>query len=188
MKNILVIIDGNEKDLELRDEIIDSINSYFSIDFKKNLLYLDEMNLRSCLGCFNCWVKTPGKCIINDKNEVKNELFVKSDYIIFVSKINYGMYSSTFKVALDRLIPNLAPFFKMIDGEMHHKRRYKKDFKIFTIGYSTNLLSDEKITFEDIVKRNMINLHSTENKLLIIENNNFKRELFSKLDLFCGGK
>lgn len=31
--------------------------------------FLNELNLRPCLGCYCCWVKTPGFCIQNDNTE-----------------------------------------------------------------------------------------------------------------------
>ena len=126
MKSILIIADTEDRDKELRDEIIKKIDSHLEGKAEKYFLYLDDMKINPCLGCFNCWVKTPGKCIINDDNELKNRLFIECDYIVLVSRILYGMYSPTFKVALDRIIPNISPFFQLVNGEMHHKKRDRK--------------------------------------------------------------
>ncbi|WWU66094.1 NAD(P)H-dependent oxidoreductase [Clostridium baratii] len=186
MRNILIIVDGDNDDARLKEEIVNEIRNYFKNDYNTDFIYLDKINLKGCLGCFKCWTKTPGECIIKDDNEIKNRLFIEADYAIFVSKISYGMYSASFKVALDRIIPNISPFFKIINGEMHHRKRYNKDFKILTIGYSSNLLIDEKKTFEEIVKRNMINLHSKKNGVLVLESfNDLGKKIFNELESFC---
>lgn len=186
MKSILIIVDTEDRDKELRDEIIKRIDSHLEGKAEKYFLYLDDMKINPCLGCFNCWTKTPGKCIINDDNELKNRLFIECDYIVLVSRILYGMYSPTFKVALDRIIPNISPFFQLVNGEMHHKKRYKKDFKIFVIGYSSKIYSGESSTFKELFNRNMINFHCTQNEFLILEdNNNLQIKITSRLDNLC---
>lgn len=186
MKSVLIIVDTEDKDKILRNEIVRSIDKHLGSDFEKSFLYLDKMDIKSCLGCFDCWVKTPGKCIIADDNELKNKLFVQCDYIITISRITYGMYSPTFKVVLDRVIPNISPFFKFIDGEMHHKKRYNKEFKLFIIGYGDNLLKDEKKTFKELFYRNMINFQCKHNEFLIVENENILHEkICGKLNTFC---
>lgn len=188
MKRVLVIVDTEERDKELRDEIIKNISNHLEGKFEKYFLYLDDMNLKSCLGCFNCWVETPGKCILKDDNELKNRLFIECDYIILLSRILYGMYSPSFKVVLDRIIPNISPFFQLINGEMHHKKRYKKDFKIFVIGYSTKLYTGEASTFKELFNRNMINFHCKENEFLIVEDSNYlQNKIITRLNNLCGG-
>ncbi|MDP2990396.1 MAG: flavodoxin family protein, partial [Kiritimatiellota bacterium] len=30
---------------------------------------LREMKIADCVGCFGCWIKKPGRCIINDSTD-----------------------------------------------------------------------------------------------------------------------
>lgn len=187
MESVLIIVDTKDKDLVLRDEIIKSIKSILNTKFEKIFLYLDENKIDECSGCFNCWIKTPGECIKDDDNNEKNKLIVNSDYVIFISKISYGNYSSSFKVVLDRLIPNIQPFFTLINNEMHHKKRYKIDPKIFTIGYNSNITKQEENTFKAISARNMINFHSKQNEVLVVSSDEeLNKNIFMKLNSFCG--
>lgn len=31
------------------------------------LVISDDGSIHNCIGCFGCWVKTPGACVIRDK-------------------------------------------------------------------------------------------------------------------------
>lgn len=90
----------------------------------------DNGKIRHCIGCFGCWVKTPGKCVINDGYENTGELMSKCDEIILVSKCTYGGFSPFVKNVLDRAISYISPHFVIRNGEMHHKRRYKNVLNI----------------------------------------------------------
>ncbi|MCK5309215.1 MAG: flavodoxin family protein, partial [Thermoplasmata archaeon] len=97
-------------------------------------LLLHEMNIAPCLGCFGCWIKTPGICVINDDGRIIPEKIVQSDLMVFLTSITFGGYSSELKKALDRAIPMLLPFFRKVNGETHHVMRYEKYPKLLVIG------------------------------------------------------
>ncbi|MCL2832151.1 MAG: NAD(P)H-dependent oxidoreductase [Treponema sp.] len=116
----------------------------------------EEIN--PCLGCFDCWVKTPGICI--QTRDCANNIAamqMNSDAVIYISKITWGSYSYDIKSFLDRCIPNIMPFFYVVNGEMRHKMRYKKFPYIISIGYGAKT-EREKTTFENLAKRNALNL------------------------------
>ena len=31
-----------------------------------NFIDLSSLQIKNCMGCFGCWTKTPGKCVIRD--------------------------------------------------------------------------------------------------------------------------
>lgn len=123
--------------------------------------------LKTCLGCFGCWIKKPGMCIMRDKQDDFNEAFIKSDIVIFLTKITYGTYEPAVKRVLDRSIPNVLPYFTKIKGEMHHQARYKKYPEIIAVGYGEDLAKDEIQTFKGIVQANANNFHSAKSKSFI---------------------
>lgn len=78
-----------------------------------------------CIGCFGCWVRTPGKCVLPDDagTDFYGEAW-NADYLIFVSRITWGGLSVPIKSYTDRILPLLHPYFRNVNGEMHHRLRY----------------------------------------------------------------
>jgi len=85
---------------------------------------LAEMRVAPCVGCFNCWFKTPGQCAINDDGREVARAISNCDALVILSPVTFGGYSSRLKYAMDRMIPTVSPLFEKVRGEMHHKRRY----------------------------------------------------------------
>jgi hypothetical protein len=77
-----------------------------------------------CKGCFECWVKTPGICVIGDRGRYLSLRIASVTELIFVSESCYGGLSPSIKAVIDRIIPMLLPFFELVDGRMRHLRRY----------------------------------------------------------------
>lgn len=121
---------------------------------------LCEEKIASCIGCFGCWVKTPGVCVIPDEGREIAKSAIRSDLIINLSPITFGGYSSELKKALDRLIPLISPFFMKIKGEIHHQTRYRTYPKLLSIGILPEANAEMAEIFRKLEERNAINLHS----------------------------
>ena len=119
----------------------------------------DENKIKNCTGCFCCWIKNPGRCILEDGYENLAELYSKAEKIIIISKCCYGTYSPFVKNVLDRSIPYLLPFFKLKNNEMHHTIRYKKKLFLEVYFYGKDLTELEKNIAEKTVKANCVNLN-----------------------------
>jgi multimeric flavodoxin WrbA len=46
-------------------------------------LYLSQKNIKGCQGCFACWVKTPGKCVLKDDMPELLDKVNAADVLIF---------------------------------------------------------------------------------------------------------
>ena len=104
-----------------------------------------DSSIRTCTGCYGCWVRTPGECVIRDDMEDINRQFIASDVVVFVSPVIFGHFSANIKNVLDRTLPRLLPFFiKKQDGSTVHPLRYKKNPKTVIIGYGSGL-DDEDV-------------------------------------------
>ena len=123
-------------------------------------LHLSEMDIAPCLGCFGCWIKTPGTCVINDSGRIIPEKIVQSDLMIFLTPITFGGYSPELKKALDRAIPMLLPFFKKVHRETHHVMRYEKYPKLVAIGALPKPDQECEALFKQLLTRNAINYSS----------------------------
>lgn len=79
---------------------------------------------RACTGCFGCWVKTPGRCILPDVLQDLGPQLGAADELLVVSRACFGSYSPLVKRAIDRILPYLHPSFRIVEGHMHHRMRY----------------------------------------------------------------
>jgi multimeric flavodoxin WrbA len=126
-------------------------------------------SIRSCNGCFGCWIKTPGKCVIQDDYKNMGEMIAGSDELIIMSKCFYGGYSPFIKNVLDRSISYVHPFFVIRNGEIHHKSRYKNkiDFKVYF--YSEDITEEEMEVAKELVIANGINLNTHSPSTLFVK-------------------
>lgn len=145
------------------------------------LFELRNEDIAYCVGCFACWVKTPGICGINDAGRIIAEEVIQSDLVVFLTPITFGGYSSELKKAVDRIIPDISPFFKLINGEVHHKPRYKHYPKLLGIGVQQHRDDATAGLFDRLIKRNAINLHSPMHASTVIVGSSPKQEIIEKI-------
>ncbi|HAR86831.1 MAG TPA: flavoprotein [Clostridium sp.] len=122
------------------------------------IIISDDDTIHHCIGCFGCWIKTPGACTIRDKYGDMGEYLSKCQEVILISKCCYGGFSPFVKNVLDRSISYIHPYFAIRNGEMHHRRRYKNHIDMSVWFYGENITEKEKQTGEKLVKANSINL------------------------------
>jgi len=87
-------------------------------------LLLREMKINYCIGCFDCWLKTPGECVHHDDGRSIPPAIIESDFLLWASPLKLGYPSAVLKRAMDRCLPILLPYFDIVNGEAHHARRY----------------------------------------------------------------
>ena len=106
---------------------LDSIsNTYKSQNHSVKILNLEQLNLNYCIGCWSCWFKTPGKCFHNDDTPMVLKNAINSDLVVFFSENTLGFVNSLTKNVQDKLIPLVHPYVELINGELHHRKRYQK--------------------------------------------------------------
>lgn len=125
-----------------------------------DLIVSDQGDFNTCIGCFGCWLKTPGLCIIKDGYHGLPAFLGLADELIILSRNFYGSYSPFVKTVIDRCIGYMLPYFRKTQGEMHHKPRYLEQLKLQVIFYGENQSDEEMATARDFVKRESINLNA----------------------------
>ncbi|MFX1390000.1 MAG: flavodoxin family protein [Promethearchaeota archaeon] len=148
--------------------------------FEFDSILLRDINVAACQGCFECWVRSPGECKIDDYSREVSKKMVQSDLIIHFTPITFGGYSSTIKYVIDRFIPNILPFFTKRKGETHHKYRYKKRASIIAVGFMEESNEEEESTFKDLVNRNTLNMGAPVHKAIIFIKNQDKSNFINK--------
>jgi len=120
-------------------------------------IVLHQRKIRPCAGCFGCWTKEPGQCVMDDANDIMRS-FMQSDLVVFLTPVTFGGYSSELKKAVDHLIGILLPFFQTVDGETHHKARYEDYPRLLAIGLLPQRNEEIERLFTSVVARNAINM------------------------------
>ena len=120
---------------------------------------LRDAKLAHCLGCFGCWIKTPGMCVEADAGREIAKAIVRSDVTVFFTPVTFGGYSPQLKKMVDRLVPVASPFFEIDHGEVHHPPRYAHRPRLVFVGVQRQPNAHEAHIFKTLAGRNAINFH-----------------------------
>ena len=112
-----------------------------------------DMKIAHCMGCNQCWLKTPGICAIKDDYECILKKLVQADNLWLVSDTHFGFLDYKGKRMMDRIMPMLNMTIGFRDGWMRHELRYHA----LNIGllYKGNA---EQAMMEDWCKRTAANI------------------------------
>lgn len=119
---------------------------------------LSALRIRHCIGCFGCWTRTPGRCVIRDDAVDVYPLIAASEKVIYVSRIRYGSYDTVMKTMLERAIPVQQAFIRLLNGETHHVQRRVVAKQAVILAYG-NVTEEEKEIFRQLIERNAYNMN-----------------------------
>ena len=131
---------------------------------------LSRLHIANCVGCFGCWTKTPGKCVIRDDAVKVYPQIAASDRILYVSKIKYGGYDTVMKTMLERSIPVQQAFIRLLHGETHHVQRKVVPKAAAIIGYG-DISPEEQELFCALVERNAKNMSFESYRMIFVAEN-----------------
>lgn len=183
-----LILNGAKIKKDKVNAVSDFLTEYLS---KKHhvadVLSLMDLNISPCIGCFGCWLQTPGECIIKDDGSDLPKKVIQSDVVFLLTPLTFGMYSSELKKALDRFpCPVLLPYFAKINGEIHHANRYERYPILVAIGVLPSPNEESEKIFTTLVARNGINLHTRAISRVIYSSDNpevIQEKLISTLSM-----
>lgn len=121
-------------------------------------LRLAELKLHECIGCFDCWLKAPGRCRLRDEGPRLHAAMAVADVVVFASPLRMGFTSALLKRACDRLLPNFLPYLEMIGGECHHRSRYGRHPDVGLLIERCDATDDEVAATEQIYRRLALSL------------------------------
>jgi multimeric flavodoxin WrbA len=177
-----LILNGMYED----DSFITKVEKIVSEEFQKKeingeTIILHEHEIKPCLGCFKCWVQTPGICIIDDYARVVAKKNIQSDNLVYITPITYGGYSAELKKAIDRGICLVSPFFRMHHEEIHHELRYDKYPNLFVIGILEKPDPEQEDIFTTLAYRNVLNNFAPKHSIKIIYYSENEEEIKMKI-------
>jgi multimeric flavodoxin WrbA len=150
-------------------------------------IVLRESDIKRCTGCFGCWVKRPGLCVFEDDGKKVASCIANAQFMVMLTPITFGGYSSLLKNALDRQLPVLLPFFEKMDGEVHHALRYESYPTMLVVG---SIEKEDKLhenVFARLAKRNSINGQAPKSNSLVVYDKETREVVSHKLDLVLDG-
>ena len=167
-----LILNGERKNESVLSLVAEVVAGELSVQgWRAETVVLREKKIAICTGCFGCWVQTPGVCVIDDFGREAARMVIGSNVLIYLTPITFGGYSSELKKAVDRFACSmLLPFFKKIEGEIHHRVRYQPLPSLIGIGVLPGPDEESERIFTKLVERNSINLHSPASHAAVFYN------------------
>lgn len=131
------------------------------------LIDLSQRKIANCVGCFGCWTKTPGKCVIRDDAVGVYPAIAASDRVLYVSRVKYGGYDTIMKTMLERAIPVQQAFIRLLHGETHHVQRAVAPKQAVILAYG-DISPREQQVFRRLVERNASNMNFESHRVVFV--------------------
>ena len=136
----------------LGKEALDQVNALIK-DKEVEVVDTSDMKIAHCMGCNQCWLKTPGICAIKDDYEKIIKKLVETENLWIVSDTRFSFLDYKGKRVMDRIMPMLNMTIGFRDGWMRHKLRYHA----LNIGLLYKGAADQAM-MEDWCKRTAANI------------------------------
>ncbi|MCI5140201.1 MAG: flavodoxin family protein [Candidatus Electrothrix sp. ATG1] len=161
-KKKIVILDGARPDDRHLDPILTILTDVLLRKHHKSRVQtfkLRKIKLNPCIGCFHCFIKTPGRCLHSDAGADILQAILHCDEVFFFTPVVFGGYSSELKKMVDRFLPLALPFFHKVHGETHHPPRYTAFPRFVGIGVQSRPQKKQADCFKILVGRNAVNFY-----------------------------
>lgn len=89
-------------------------------------LYLRNYKIKHCLGCFSCWVKTPGRCIQKDDMAELLERYLSANLAVLATPLYHYNMNARMKMFIERTLPLVSPLFSDRGDRTGHALRVAK--------------------------------------------------------------
>ena len=156
--NILVLNGSPKKNnsstMKITNAFLDGIKNIKECNI--DIINVDDLNIKPCIGCLSCWGRTEGDCIIknDDINELKGKI-LNSDLIIESFPLFFFGMPGTVKLMTDRLLSMMNTY----RGEKNknpnksmHGLRYEDLNKGFVL-ISSCAYTETDLVYESLIKQ-----------------------------------
>jgi multimeric flavodoxin WrbA len=156
--------------LKVARAFLEGISSHKKVN--ADIIDISKAEISHCRGCFACWRKTPGECVIKDDMQDLIPKYLDADLVIWSFPLYYFGMPSKPKAFLDRLLPTILPSIELSEsGSCRHPSRYEMSGKRFVLISTCGFCSVENNyeallkQFEIIYGKNLTKIICTEGEL-----------------------
>jgi NAD(P)H-dependent FMN reductase len=122
--------------------------------------HLAGFDVGHCLGEFDCFVKTPGRCRIHDAGQEIERAAHDAELLVLLTPLRYGGYAPHLKKAVDRLLPLISPFLRKVAGMTHHVLRYERAARWSALAVDETPSPQRARLFRAFAESNALNIGS----------------------------
>jgi len=145
-------------------EIYEVIQNLYAEQLK--VVKLEDKSVTSCIGCWDCWLKTPGKCVMKDQMTDHFYDYIKSDTVILLMSTAQGFINHQAKAFFDRTIPHYHPYIELVNGECQHVARYDNYPDMVFYYDAKGLTNREEQVIEDYLYRTAYHFKSKSYRII----------------------
>lgn len=87
---------------------------------------LRDRRIQDCIGCFTCWTRTPGVCLLKD--DMRAELYPRwlaADLAVYAAPLYFHTVNAAMARFVERTLPAVQPFFESSSGRIRHPLRHR---------------------------------------------------------------
>lgn len=108
-------------------------------------LYLRNYKINHCLGCYACWLTTPGRCV--QKDDMAEELFdryLAADLVVLASPVYHATMNARMKTFVERTLPMMDPLKQTPEweGVPHRFEKMPRVVALSVAGYWDQAMFD----------------------------------------------
>lgn len=100
-------------------------------DADVEIIHTSKLDIKPCLGCFSCWTKTPGQCVIQDEMQTLYKKIAAADVLVESFPLYFFGIPSGFKAVVDRCLPFMKTYLGTDDKDGHSSFHELRDAKMF---------------------------------------------------------
>lgn len=100
-------------------------------DTSTEIVHIGKLDIKPCMGCFSCWTKTPGQCVIKDDMQALYKKIEATDVIIESFPLYFFGIPSGFKAVVDRFLPFMKTYLGTEDKDGHSSFHELRDPKMY---------------------------------------------------------
>ena len=122
----MILIVNTTTDTSITEKIREALDAKSSGNKDFEIVEAGTMRISHCVGCNECWLKTPGICALKDDYEQIFSMLVHADQMWLISDTALGMVDHKGKNIIDRMIPLATMYLRFKKKQMRHVPRYKQ--------------------------------------------------------------